>query len=97
MVPLANSTKHLKEKIILILHNLSQKREIKEILSNSFYQAIMTTTTQNQRHYQKKKTTGLPLVVQWMKTHLPMQGMLPGSSICREQLYPGNTTARPAL
>ena len=45
----------LKEKIILILHNLSQKVEVKEILSNSLYQAIITLLPRNKDITKKKK------------------------------------------
>ena len=51
----------LKEKIILILHNLSQKIEVKEILSNSFYQAIINLLPRIKViTKKKKKTAGLP-------------------------------------
>ena len=52
----------LKEKIILILHNLSQKVEVKEILSNSLYQAIITLLPRIKDITKKKKrkTAGLP-------------------------------------
>ena len=65
----------LKEKIILILHNLSQKVEVKEILSNSLYQAIITLLPRIKDITKKKKENcRTPLVVQQIRIHLPMQG-----------------------